>query len=146
MFRLKQATFDNLSWSCTFQLLSVFSHICWTSLCTGRLRFRHFYSSCSLLETAWLGYVSIKSSDLYNTVQTLCWEGDGWMARCRGELVRLVFATWISWFVNFSLTSWPHISYLGNNFDLLKMRKNLKLIFGSWNRHIWSVFGVNFDN
>ena len=35
---------------------------------------------------------------------------------------------------------------LGNNFDLLKMRKNLKLIFGSWNRHIWSVFGVNFDN
>ena len=37
-------------------------------------------------------------------------------------------------------------SYLGNNFDLLKMRKNLKLIFGSWNRHIWSVFGVNFDH
>ena len=36
--------------------------------------------------------------------------------------------------------------YLGNNFDLWKMRKNLKLIFGSWNRHIWSVFGVNFDN
>ena len=35
---------------------------------------------------------------------------------------------------------------MGNNFDLLKMRKNLKLFFGSWNRHIWSVFGVNFDN
>ena len=35
---------------------------------------------------------------------------------------------------------------VGTNFDLLKMRKNLKLIFGSWNRHIWSVFGVNFDN
>ena len=37
-------------------------------------------------------------------------------------------------------------SEMGNNFDLWKMRKNLKLIFGSWNRHIWSVFGVNFDN
>ena len=41
---------------------------------------------------------------------------------------------------------WFVCIYRGNNFDLWKMRKNLKLIFGSWNRHIWSVFGVNFDN